>query len=175
MSTRPWWYPRRHRSGDVVANRLKLDRPKVNQWSRYLATKHVATTARRIEHDAKVGVPVRKPARGEPAGGRLRASMGTELKVRGQFRVVARVGSSVRYALVVHRGARRHVIRPKHKRMLSFFWDKAPGHMVTQSGPYAGRVMLARVMHPGMRGVHYLTVPLRYWGHLDGFKVYTRE
>lgn len=119
--------------------------------------------------------PVRKPARGEPAGGRLRASIGTDLKVRGQFRVVATIGSSVGYALVVHRGARRHRILPKHKRMLSFYWDKAPRRMVTQSGPYAGRVMLARVMHPGMRGVHYLTVPLRYWGHLDGYKVYTRE
>lgn len=59
--------------------------------------------------------------------------------------------------------------------MLSFYWDKAPARMVTQSGPYAGRVLLAKVMHPGMKGTHYLTVPLRYWGHLDGYKVFTRE
>lgn len=135
----------------------------------------MARTLRRIEHDAKVYAPVRKPGRGEPPGGRLRASIGSELKVRGQFRIDGKVGSTVNYALVVHRGARRHLILPKHKRMLSFFWDKAPRRLVTQTGPYAGRVMLARVMHPGMRGVHYLTVPLRYWGHLDGFKVYTRE
>lgn len=158
-----------------MANRLKLDRQKVNQWSRYLATNHVARTARRIEHDAKVGAPVRKPGRGEPPGGRLRASIGMDLKVQGQFHVRARVGSNVNYALVVHRGARRHLILPKHKRMLSFYWDKAPRRLVTQRGPYAGRVMLASVMHPGMRGRRYLTVPLRYWGHLDGFKVITRE
>lgn len=154
---------------------MKLDRQKSNQYSRLLATRHVARTLRRIEHDAKVYAPVRKPGRGEPPGGRLRASIGSELKVRGQFRIDGKVGSTVNYALVVHRGARRHLILPKHKRMLSFFWDKAPRRLVTQTGPYAGRVMLARVMHPGMRGVHYLTVPLRYWGHLDGFKVYTRE
>jgi hypothetical protein len=135
----------------------------------------VARTARRIEHDAKVYAPVRKPGRGEPPGGRLRASIGTDLKVRGQFWVEAKIGSTVNYALVVHRGARRHLILPRHKRMLSFYWDKAPRRLVTQTGPYAGKVMLGSVMHPGMRGVHYLTVPLRYWGHLDGFKVYTRE
>lgn len=147
----------------------------MNQWGRHLATNHVARTCRRIEHDAKVGAPVRKPARGEPAGGRLRASIGTDLKIHGQFQVSGRVGSRVRYAEVVHRGARRHRILPKHKRMLSFYWDKAPARMVTQSGPYAGRVLLAKVMHPGMKGTHYLTVPLRYWGHLDGYKVFTRE
>lgn len=158
-----------------MANRLKLDRQKVNQWSRYLATNHVAKTCRRIEHDAKVGAPVRKPARGEPAGGRLRASIGTDLKIHGQFQVSGRVGSGVRYALVRHRGARRHRIRPKFKRMLSFYWAKAPEHMVTQSGPHQGKVMLKSVMHPGMKGTHYLTVPLRYWGREMGFKVYTRE
>lgn len=132
-------------------------------------------TARPIEHDAKVGAPVRKPARGEPPGGRLRASIGTELKFRGQYKVMAQVGSNVEYALVVHRGARRHRIRPRNKRMLSFYWDKAPRRLVTRDGPYKGRVMLGMVMHPGMRGVRYLTVPLRYWGYMRGFKVYTKE
>lgn len=158
-----------------MANRLKLDRQKVNQWSRYLATNHVARTCRRIEHDAKVAAPVRKPARGEPAGGRLRASIGTDIKIHGQFQITGRVGSRVRYAEVVHRGARRHRIRPKHKRMLSFYWDKAPSRFVTRSGPYQGRVMFSSVMHPGMKGRHYLTVPLRYWGREMGFKVYTFE
>jgi len=158
-----------------VANRLKLDRQKSNQWSRYLATSHVAKTCRHIEHDAKVGAPVRKPARGEPPGGTLRASLGTDIKIQGQFRVLGRVGSKLRYAEVVHKGAKRHRIRPKNKRMLSFFWDKAPSHMVTKSGPYRGRVLLRSVMHPGMKGTHYLTVPLRYWGREMGFKVYTRE
>lgn len=59
--------------------------------------------------------------------------------------------------------------------MLSFYWDKAPRRLVTRSGPYAGKVLLRSVMHPGMRGRHYLTVPLRFWGREMGFKVYTRE
>lgn len=154
-----------------MANRLKLDRQKSNQWTRFLAITYVAQTARLIEHDAKVGAPVRKPARGEPPGGRLRASIHTELKTRGQFRVWARIGSNVNYALVVHQGARKHRIVPKNKRYLSFYWDKAPVWMVTQTGPYAGKVKLRRVNHPGMKGRPYLTVPLLYWGHLRDFKV----
>lgn len=133
----------------------------------------MATTCRLIEHDAKVGAPVRKPRRGDPPGGRLRASIGTELSVRGSFKVTGRVGSNVRYAMVVHKGAKRHRIRPKFKKMLSFYWDKAPARLVTKSGPHAGKVLLRRVRHPGMKGTRYLSVPLRYWGHLRGFKVYT--
>lgn len=131
-------------------------------------------TCRLIEREAKVAAPVRKPRQGDPPGGRLRASIGTELKVRGSFHVSGRVGSNVRYALVVHRGAKRHTIRPKHKKILSFYWDKAPTRLVTKRGPHAGKVALLKVRHPGMKGTHYLTVPLRYWGHLRGFKVYTK-
>lgn len=148
-----------------------MDRQKANQWARFLATNYVAQTARLIERDAKVGAPVRKPARGEPAGGRLRASIGTDLSVRGQYQVDAKVGSTVNYSLVVHRGARRHKIRPKNKKMLSFYWDRAPQRLITQTGPYAGRVLLKSVKHPGMKGTRYLTVPLLYWGYLRGFKV----
>lgn len=158
-----------------MANRLRLDHQKTNQYARFLATRHAATTCRRIEHDAKIGAPVRKPARGEPPGGTLRASVGTDIKIQGQFRVSGRVGSRLNYALVRHRGAKRHRIRAKHKRMLSFYWEKAPPKMVTVSGPYRGKVMLRSVMHPGMRGTHYLTVPLRFWGREMGYKVYTRE
>ena len=138
------------------------------------ASLYVQDTCRRIEHDAKRGAPVRKPARGEPAGGALRASIGTDIKHRGAYRVYGRVGSRLNYSLVVHKGARRHIIRAKNKRFMSFYWDKAPDHMVTKSGPHAGKVMLRRVRHPGMKGTRYLTVPLLYWGHLRNFKVVVR-
>lgn len=105
----------------------------------------------------------------------MRASIGSDVKIHGQFRVDGKVGSKLNYALVRHRGARRHRVRPKFKKMLSFYWDKAPAHMVTRTGPYQGRVLLRSVMHPGMKGTHYLTVPLRYWGREMGFKVYTRQ
>lgn len=158
-----------------MANRLKLDRQKSRQFARFLAANYVGKTCRLIEADAKVAAPVRKPARGEPPGGRLRASIGTELSVKGAFKVQGRVGSTVRYALVVHRGAKRHRIRPRIKQALSFYWAKAPTRLVTGRGPHAGKVALKQVRHPGMTGTHYLTVPLRFWGHLRGFKVYTRE
>lgn len=158
-----------------MANRIKIDRQKSRQFVRFRATLYVAQTCRLIERDAKVGAPVRKPGRGQASGGRLRANIGTKLEVRGAFRVNGRVGSNVRYALVVHRGAKRHRILPRNKKMLSFYWDGAPPGMATRRGPHAGKVLLRRVRHPGMKGTHYLTVPLRYWGHLRGFKVYTRE
>jgi hypothetical protein len=138
------------------------------------ASLYVQKTCRHIEHDAKVGAPVRKPGRGQPPGGTLRASTGTDIQHRN-YRVHGKVGSRLKYALVVHRGAKRHRIRPRFKKMLSFYWDKAPSHMITRHGPHRGKVMLASVNHPGMRGVHYLTVPLRYWGREMGYRVYTRE
>lgn len=134
---------------------------------------HVQDTCRLIEREAKIGAPVRKPARGEPPGGALRASIGTDIVHRNMV-VHGKVGSRLKYAEVVHNGAKRHKIRPKVKRMLSFYWDKAPEHMVTKTGPYAGRVMLPSVNHPGMKGTRFLTTPLKYWGHLRGFKVYTK-
>lgn len=136
------------------------------------ASLHVQETCRRIEHDAKRGTPVRKPARGEPPGGTLRASIGTDIVHRG-YMVHGKVGSRLKYALVAHQGAKRHIIRARLAPYMSFYWDKAPEWMVTKRGPYAGKVRLKKVNHPGMRGRRYLTVPLRYWGYLRGFKVKT--
>lgn len=137
------------------------------------ATLHVQDTCRHIEHEAKMGVPVRKPGRGEPPGGALRASLGTDITHRG-YVVRGKVGSKLRYAHVVHNGAKRHKIRAKHAPMLSFYWDKAPAWMVTKTGPYAGKVRFKSVNHPGMKGNRYLTTPLKYWGFMRGFKVYTK-
>jgi hypothetical protein len=131
----------------------------------------VGQTCRLIERDAKVGAPVRKPGRGEPPGGRLRADIHTDLSVKGQV-VSGKVGSNVRHAHVAHGGAKPHTIFPNRKRMLSFYWSKAPVRMVTARGPHAGKVALRKVSHPGMKGVRYLTVPLLFWGHMRGFKVY---
>jgi hypothetical protein len=134
---------------------------------------YVAKAASRIESAAKAMAPVRKPNENNRPGGRLRASIGTKMVVRTTT-VTARVGSRVRYALVVHTGADFHVIRPRKKRMLSFKWKKAPAHLVTQRGRHRGRVLLARVNHPGMRGVPYLTDPLKVTGPGMGFRVVTR-
>lgn len=117
--------------------------------------------------------PVRKPNENNRPGGRLRASIGTKMNVRTTT-VTAKVGSRVRYALVVHTGANFHVIRPRKKRMLSFKWKKAPAWMVTKKGRYKGRVMLPKVNHPGMDGTPYLTQPLLVVGTGMGFRVVTR-
>lgn len=101
----------------------------------------------------------------------MRASLGTSIKYQGQV-VHGRVGSNVGHAHVAHKGAVAHRITPNKKRLLSFYWDKAPSSMVTKRGRHAGKVALRHVNHPGHTGRHYLTVPLRYWGHLRGFKVY---
>lgn len=117
--------------------------------------------------------PVRKPNENNRPGGRLRASIGTKITPRVTT-VTARVGSKVKYALVVHTGAAAHIIRPRKKRVLSFKWKKAAPHLVTKKGPYRGRVALLKVNHPGMKGVPYLTQPLRITGEGMGFRVVTR-
>jgi hypothetical protein len=114
--------------------------------------------------------PVRRPNENNRPGGRLRASIGNRVTSRG-FKVLGRVGSSVRYALVVHTGAAPHVILPRRKKALAFKWKKAYPHLVTRSGKWKGYVMLPIVHHPGMKGTEYLTTPLIKYGRQMGFKV----
>lgn len=135
-----------------------------------LAQRHVARTARQIEEGAKRLAPVRKPNENHRPGGRLRASIGTKEFTHG-FVASARVGSKVRYALVVHQGADPHDILPRHKKVLAFRWNNAPDHLVVKHGKWKGFVFLKKVKHPGMKGISYLTTPLHIAGLRNGFRV----
>lgn len=58
------------------------------------------------------------------------------------------VGAYTSYALIEHDGTRPHIIRPHLRKRLRF--------------KVKGRVVYATVVrHPGTRGSHFLTIPLR--------------
>jgi hypothetical protein len=124
-----------------------------------------------METSAKMRCPVRKPNENHRPGGALRASIGSKVSYPSVYKVEGRVGSKKNYTLVAHEGARPHIIRPRHKRMLSFKWNKAHPDMVTKHGRYAGHVLLSQVRHPGMKGRDFLTAPLRAIAPLRGYKI----
>lgn len=154
---------------------LKLDKVKVRLFSKELATRHVAKTARQIETAAKRLAPTRKPdpPRNTP-GGRLRASIGTKL-IHTSYTVTAKTGTRLKYAEYPHSGARPHVIRARRKRLLIFPWPGGPPSIVSQRGKWKGYAFLPKVNHPGQRATRYLTRPLVGIGRANGFRVSTKR
>lgn len=80
-------------------------------------------------------------------------NLAASLYRRGPFvtgtRVTGRVGSPLRYAQIVHDGARRHTIRPARGKYMKFYWRRV------------GQVVYARsVNHPGQPGKQFLVTPL---------------
>lgn len=70
--------------------------------------------------------------------GELKRKTGAELKSVTRERITAQAEIDVDYAMVVTQGSRPHVIRPRNKQALSFYWPKR-----------GATVVLASVNHPG--------------------------
>lgn len=113
---------------------------------------------------AKRMVPVRtpKPFDKRP-GGRLKAS----LRKRGPkvylTQVKSSVGTTLRFAASVHGGAKPHIITPRFKPKLVFYWEK-------REVTFVGK----RVSHPGVRPqstTKFLTEPLAKAAARYGFKL----
>ena len=120
--------------------RVDLDMKEVQKAAMGPAVQLVSRACRRVEAEAKRTVRVDT--------GRLRASLGTKMRV-WVWQVRGTVGSRVRYSLVEHNGAKRHMIFPRRKNALRFHWKKM------------GRVViLGSVNHPGTKGSFYLTTPM---------------
>jgi hypothetical protein len=145
---------------------------------------------RRVMLETEVG------AKAILAGGRYshgnlaRSVHGEGPVVRGPI-VVGSVGSKLKYALIVHNGSGLHgpkhkpySIFPKgaphvyrfgshHRPQLKFFWRKV-GHTVYM--PHipgsAGKVGLS---HPGQKGKHYLTEPMRASARRHRFRVFIQD
>lgn len=90
-----------------------------------------------VSATAKTIAPVRT--------GRLKASIHPDpVRRSGPWRIDTGVSADAPYAAPVHEGARPHVIRPRHARVLRFEVE--------------GRVVFARrVNHPGQRAQPFLT------------------
>lgn len=111
--------------------RVELDRAHVLAVGVSLAAPYVAETTRRALNRARVTSPV--------DFGVLRASHQMTMRARRTF-VAGRVEVRAKYARMVHDGTRPHVIRPKRKKALRFYWKRKGTYVITK-----------RVMHPGTR------------------------
>jgi hypothetical protein len=89
------------------------------------------------------------------------------------------VGSRLSYALVAHQGAKVHAIFPKgavgvyrfnsrRKPQLHFFWRKV-GKAVWLPHIPGSPTKIGR-SHPGMKGLHYLTEPMRRAARRHSFR-----
>lgn len=142
--------------------RVEINHTKADAYSRKVARKHVEKLVDLVRNDAKrrllryTGNTVEPPPTGRHA-----ASVRSSVKALGPWVVMGQVGSDLKTAMVVHIGAKPHVIRPRLKPGMKFYW-KDKGRFVCIKAP---------VKHPGMHGKFYLTEPLRIEGPRLGFRV----
>lgn len=137
-----------------MANRVVLNPLEVQRQSIGLATRLVSRTCDDIRDSAKRRVQVRT--------GQTRATIRTSIKVTTSH-VRGTVESTKKQAMILHDGSKPHVILPRKKRALAFYWKKIGQHVV-----------LSGVNHPGTRGTRYLTIPLVAYGTARGFRVTLR-
>lgn len=98
--------------------------------------------------------------KGAYATGRLASSVNVDVpRVFGET-VAGSVGSALRYAATHDQGSKRHKIKAKPGRKLSFYWRKV------------GRfVSLNQVNHPGTRPYHWLSSPAEDVGRRNNYLV----
>lgn len=143
--------------------RVEIYQPKTDNFAQNLAFKKVKQLITVVQLEARrhatryTGNSVPEPT------GRFALTIRSNVGRKGRWSVVGTVGSSDRLAMVLHIGAKPHVIRPVNAGGLRFFW-KQKGRFVCIKGP---------VYHPGMQGKFYLTNPLRIEGPRLGFRVIT--
>lgn len=139
--------------------RVRIHRLSARAKSQQEAFLLVSRVVRQIQFRAKVTASL-----GPYATGNLAKSIFTEVTnvptgVRG------RVGSKLRYAASVQSGAEAHLILPHYPpNALKFYWRKV-GHTV----------ILPYVNHPGQKGKHYLTEPLKEIARVNGMRYVVYE
>lgn len=134
-----------------MRTRLVLEPGRALAVAASLAAPVVADTTRRAFNRARITSPVDK--------GIMRASHEMTMQVR-RTAVIGRVHVPVKYARMVHDGTRPHIIRPRRKQALKFFWKKK------------GVTVLARsVRHPGTKARPWLWRSLVETAVPAGFKV----
>lgn len=85
------------------------------------------------------------------------------------FRVVGTVSFGTDHALVIHRGAKPHLIRPRRREGLLFWWPAGVGNPPISYGRLV--CFKGTVHHPGHPGERYLTVPMFIEAAKRGFRV----
>ncbi len=132
-----------------------------------LSLEHALRQTRKLVQRVQVGAQLRVAQQAFDTG-RLLSSLRTEIRVYS-LKVVGSVGSKLPYAMVVHEGAKPHIIAPRLRRGMKFYWPAGVGNPPLATG----RVVCfkGRVHHPGMRGRRYLIIPLKQEAPAYGFRV----
>lgn len=98
------------------------------------------------------------------------ATRATPVKFRG-WQVEARVETLVPYAMTVHEGSKSHIIRPRRKRALKFYWVRTVARQYGRRRLRPGQASFFKhVIHPGnRRPVRFLTTPLAVSARANNF------
>lgn len=139
----------------MASVRIEIHKERARLFALKKATELVFSTDAAILRRAKERILTRRYKTGALyRSGRARMSSYT-------YRVIGNVSFGTDHALVIHRGARPHLIRPRRKDGLLFYY------------PAAGRVICFKgtVHHPGIAGERYLTVPLILEAARRGFRI----
>lgn len=140
--------------------RVEIYQPKTDRFAQRLARERVKKLVEVVALEARrhasryTGNSVPTP------DGSLARSIKSSVRRSGPWKVVGKVGSDHPKALLVHNGAKPHIIRPVNAGGLKFFW-KEKGKFVCIKTP---------INHPGMQGKFFLTNPLRIEGRAQGFR-----
>jgi hypothetical protein len=136
-----------------MATRVKIDAAKRDAYSKRLAIERVVRLANRIQDDARR----RLIANGNVDTGNLVRSIRIRITTT-RYKVKGEVGSSLRYALVVHNGAKPHLIRPRRRTGMKFYWPAGVGNPPLTTGKVV--CFKGVVHHPGFKSNRYLLIPL---------------
>lgn len=143
--------------------RVEIYQPKTDQFAQNLAFKEVKALVKVVTFEARHRAASYTGNSVPPPTGALSRSIHSNVGRKGRWKVVGSVGSNHPRALLVHDGAKPHIIRPVNAGGLKFFW-REKGRFVCIKTP---------VNHPGFKGKFYLTEPLRIKGFVRGFRVIT--
>lgn len=133
-----------------------------DQYSLRLALQKVNDLTRVVETHARERIA----DHGNIQTGALITSIRTDTQVWVR-KIKSKVGSRRNYAMVIHQGAQPHLIKPRRRTGMKFYWPAGV------AGLTVGRVVCFKgvVHHPGIRSNKYLLLPLLIDGERMGFRV----
>jgi hypothetical protein len=130
-----------------------IDKPKAKALSKFHALERTKLLTRQVQ----IGAWKRLLDNDNFKTGALYLSIKIKINDKSGL-IIGQVGSAKRYAMVIHQGAKPHLIAPRRKRGLKFYWPAGVGNPPLK----VGRVVCYKgvVHHPGFKSNRYLLIPL---------------
>jgi len=134
--------------------KVVIYRARADELAKRHALARTVRLANRVQDDARYRLTVNRNV--------VTGDLVRSIKIRihsTRYKVVAKVGSHLNYAIIVHNGAKPHLIRPRRKKGLKFMW---PADIAGPGRPPVDTIVCFKgvVHHPGFRSNRYLLIPL---------------